>query len=246
MKTIALYNLKGGVGKTAAAVNLSYLAAGEGRATLLVDLDPQGAASFYFRVRTPKGLRAKKLLGGNAEEFIRGTNYPSLDLLPSDLSFRNISRILDRAKHPKRQLKSVIKPFKHEFDYVFIDCPPGISLEAENVFQAAHLLLVPVIPSTLSMNSFDTIRSFFQRKGLNQEIITPFFSMVDRRKKLHISILEKNITPKGQFLTSHIPFSSLVEQMGVTREPVCATSPNSAASKAFENLWQQAKRLAAL
>ena len=62
MQTLGLYSIKGGVGKTAACVNLAYLAASEGRKTLLIDLDPQGAATFYFRIRSPEKLTTKVFL----------------------------------------------------------------------------------------------------------------------------------------------------------------------------------------
>ncbi|MGB7289651.1 MAG: ParA family protein, partial [Candidatus Macondimonas sp.] len=64
MRTLAFYNLKGGVGKTAAAVNLAWCAAQEGLAVCLWDLDPQGAASWYLRDTTGLDIKAKKLLKG--------------------------------------------------------------------------------------------------------------------------------------------------------------------------------------
>ncbi|MCK5709974.1 MAG: AAA family ATPase, partial [Deltaproteobacteria bacterium] len=63
-KKIAIYSMKGGVGKTAAAVNLSYLAASEGASTLLCDLDPQGASTYYFRIRASKSFNTNKFIKG--------------------------------------------------------------------------------------------------------------------------------------------------------------------------------------
>lgn len=85
MKIIASYNIKGGVGKTATAVNLAYLAAAQGLRTLVWDLDPQGAASFYFRIkpRVKKGARGLIEKKRALDEVIKSTDYARLDLIPA-------------------------------------------------------------------------------------------------------------------------------------------------------------------
>ena len=151
MKVIATYNIKGGVGKTATAVNLAWLAAQEGAPTLIWDLDPQGAASYYFRIKPRIKGGGKKLLQGkrHLDDYIRGTDYEWLDLLPADFSYRNMDIIFDYGKRPERHLNKLLKPFHSEYYYVFLDCPPSISLTSENVFSAADALLIPTIPTTL-------------------------------------------------------------------------------------------------
>ncbi|MEM8963006.1 MAG: AAA family ATPase, partial [Acidobacteriota bacterium] len=92
MQIVAVTSMKGGVGKTAAAVNLAYVAADEGARTLLWDLDPQGASAFYYRIRPRVRRGAKKLLYGKSEldAHIRATDYIGLDLIPADLSYRKL------------------------------------------------------------------------------------------------------------------------------------------------------------
>ena len=100
MRTVAVYNMKGGVGKTTAAVNLSYLAAAAGQRALLWDLDPQAASSFAFRVR-PRvaGFGRKSLEDGEAlDAAIKETDYHNLDLLPADFAYRKFDRLLDRSR----------------------------------------------------------------------------------------------------------------------------------------------------
>jgi chromosome partitioning protein len=86
----AVYSSKGGVGKTAAAVNLAYVAAHGGQKVLLCDMDSQGSASYYYRIKPKKRFNRARLLAGEAESYIRGTDYRGLDLLPAHFSFRKL------------------------------------------------------------------------------------------------------------------------------------------------------------
>ena len=153
MKIFATYNIKGGVGKTATAVNLSYLAARDGYRVLLWDLDAQGAASFLFRIRPRVKGGGKALIRGtrSIDDAIKATDFDRLDLLPADFTYRNLDLVLDAAKKPARRLGSLLAPLSAEYDVVFLDCPPGISLLSESVLHAADTLLVPLIPTTLSV-----------------------------------------------------------------------------------------------
>lgn len=244
MKVIATYNIKGGVGKTATAVNLAWLAAREGAPTLVWDLDPQGAASYYFRIKPRIKGGGKRLLQGkrDLDDFIRGTDYDLLDLLPADFSYRNMDLFLEQAKNPVRQLHKLLKPFRHEYYYVFLDCPPSISLVSENIFEAASSVLVPTIPTTLSLRTYKQIRKFFQQHGLESVKIQPFFSMVDRRKQLHRSIVDAAPAYMENLLKTDIPYDSNVERMGSHRAPLGEFAPNSRSAHRYESLWEEVKQ----
>ncbi len=245
MKIIALYNIKGGVGKTAAAVNLSYLAAQYGAPTLICDLDPQSCASFYFRIRGQKSFGSRKFLRGGKyiDKNIRGTDFDNLDLLPSKLSFRKMDLTLGGLKQSRKRMRRLFKPLEDAYDYVFLDCPPSISLVSESVFYAADLLLVPLIPTTLSVRTYDRLLRFFKEKELDSSKIRAFFSMVERRKKMHREFVEQISEQSDHCLNSYIPCSSDVEKMGVYRQPVVHFRPRSRATEAYESLWSEIKPL---
>jgi cellulose biosynthesis protein BcsQ len=246
MAVIAVYHIKGGVGKTATAVNLSYLSARDGRKTLLCDMDPQGSATYYFRVRPDQKFNTKKLLKGgkHIEQSIRGTDYPWLDLLPADFSYRNIDIALDDMKKSRQRISRILKPLRKEYEHIFIDCPPNITLLSENIFYAADHILVPLVPSTLSHLSLQQLYRFLEEIGESRSKIMVFFSMVEKRKKMHWELMRQLVKKKG-VLPSLIPYLADIEKMGLYRQPVSAALPNSTASAAYSDLWQEiTKRIA--
>jgi chromosome partitioning protein len=241
MRVFACYNIKGGVGKTATAVNLSYLSARKGYRTLVWDLDPQGAATFYFRIKPKIKGGTKALIRGKQtlDNLIRGTDYENLDLLPADLSYRHMDLVLEDTKKPTRRLRKLLIPLADEYDHIFLDCPPSISLVSENVFEAADVLLVPVIPTTLSLRTLSQLSNFLKINTLNGVVVFPFFSMVDRRKNLHREVVETLPKEHPDILKSSIPSASDVERMGSRLEVVSSFARTGLAAKAYEELWNE-------
>ena len=248
MKIFATYNIKGGVGKTATAVNLGYLAARDGFRVLLWDLDPQGAASFLFRVKPRVKGGGKALIQGSRpiDGAIKGTDFENLDLLPADFTYRNLDLLLDAAKQPARKLASLLRPLKADYDAVFLDCPPSISLLSESVLHAADLLLVPLIPTTLSVRTLDQLTEFVGGFNGHRPEVLAFFSMIDRRKRLHTQIAQDLPAQRSDFAAAAIPALSVVEQMSVQRAPVTVFAPRSQASRQYAALWQEARERARL
>ncbi|HXH71257.1 MAG TPA: AAA family ATPase [Mariprofundaceae bacterium] len=242
MRVLASYNIKGGVGKTTTAVNLAWLAAREGNRTLLWDLDPQSAASYCFRVKAR--AHGKKLLLGKSEvdDLIRSTLYERLDLLPSDFSYRNVDVLLHEAKNPLERLHKVLKPVRDDYDMVILDCPPGLSLLSEAVFRAADALVVPTLPSILSLRTLKMLIEFKKERSLDHLGLFAFLTMVDRRKKLHNEVIEARPRMQPWMLESFVPYVSEVEQMAERREPVFAFAPAGRAAEAYASLWAEIHR----
>jgi len=243
MVTIALYNMKGGVGKTAAAVNLSWLAMKDNNRVLLCDLDPQGSATYYFRIKPKISSGLKPFLKGNKklDQSIKATDYKNLDLLPSDFSLRKLDVQLDRVKRSKKRFKEALSRFISDYDILFLDCPPNISLVSENIFFASDLILVPVIPTTLSVRTFQKLVDFFKKEKLPEEKLIPFFSMVENRKTLHADSIRQLRRKYPFFMKTVIPYSSYVEKMGIHRAPLGCFSAHSGPAVQYQALWTEVK-----
>ena len=144
---------------------------------------------------------------------------------------------------PARKLARLLAPLKAEYDAVFLDCPPSVSLVSENVLHAADVIVVPLIPTTLSVRTLEQLSDFIDEfKGRRPEILA-FFSMVDRRKKLHREIAEKLAAERNDVASTVIPALSVIETMSVERAPVAVYAPASAAAKAYRALWAELRDL---
>jgi chromosome partitioning protein len=240
MSVVAIYNMKGGVGKTTTAVNLSYLAAASGRRTLIWDLDPQAASSFAFRVRPRvQGFRRKALQSGHAFlEAVKETDHLHLDLLPADFAYRKIDRHLDRFDRPQQVIVDLVAAVAHDYDAVFLDCPAGFTLLTEGILAASDVVLVPAIPTVLSLRTLtQLIDRLLRHESL--PVLAAFLSMVDRRKALHRGASAWAASHRDLFLKSHVPYASIVEQMAVRRMPLAVFAPADPATSAFADLWSE-------
>lgn len=237
MAVTAIYSAKGGVGKTTIAANLAWFSAIEGgHQTLLWDLDAAGGAGFLYNIE-PKGKKAEGVFRQDRapDELMWETGYPGLDLLPADDSLRQLDTQLTQIGK-RRRLDRLTARLEKEYDRIVLDCPPGVNEVSSQVLRAADIVIVPLPPSPLSHRAFDMVAKEIKRVGDKGPSILPVFSMVDQRRKLHREALAQE--PKWPVL----PYSSMVEQCAVRRQPVGAFARSSPPAEQFARLWQAIDR----
>ena len=239
MATIAIYSLKGGVGKTTLTVNLAWCAAMlSARRTLVWDLDPQAASSFLLAPEKRAKDQAQAVFTKDVEvaKLIRPTAFERIDLIAADTSLRGLDIVFHQLDKKKR-LAKLLGDLGQSHDHVLPDCPPGLTETSEQVMRAADLIVVPVIPSTLSTRAFGEVSAHLDRIGAKKLRVLPVHSMVDRRRRLH-----------GEAIARHpdwpvIPAASAIEAMAATGKPVGSTAPRSKPAQAFAALWQRIEQL---
>ncbi|MBQ7660326.1 MAG: ParA family protein [Alphaproteobacteria bacterium] len=199
MKTIAVTNRKGGVGKTTTAINIATAMAAIGKKVVLVDLDPQGNAT------TSLGLNKNKIefsiydvLLGNADvtDVLKSTLVPLFDIVPAkpDLAAAEVELI--GAPNREKILKAALMRLESKTDYVLIDCPPSLNLLTINALCAANSVIVPLQCEFLALEGLADLMKNIERvkRSFNPalKIDGIVLTMFDRRNNLSFMV-EKDV-----------------------------------------------------
>ena len=126
-----------------------------------------------------------------------------------------------------------------DYDIAFLDCPPSVSLVSENVLRAADVLLVPLIPATLSLRTYAQLTGFVADAPRPRPKVVAFFSMADRRKRLHREVIDAIPRDRGRIADTVVPSMALIEQMAERRAPVPVFAPTSRAAQCYQQLWAE-------
>lgn len=239
MRSLAVFQLKGGVGKTTTAVNLAASSAQSGIRTLLWDLDPQGSASWLAGVDTQKKQEKIWSDGKPIGRFIKSSQIEKLDVIAGDLSLRKFHQDIDSKGDARKHMERLISVLSEDYGLLIVDCPPALTPAIEGVLKAMDCILVPVQPSKLSILAYENVKEHLD--WVRKRQWQPFITMIDRRKKAHIQWLEEDAKDYKEMLKTQIGYSASAERMLQQRKPIVSINPPVLMAKAYEALWKEVK-----
>lgn len=196
-KIIAVTNQKGGVGKTTTAVNLSALVAEAGKRVLLIDIDPQGnATSGLGKSDTDSNTVYEVLLdAAPARDAIVETGFGSLDLMPTSIELAGAEIELVAVENREQLLKNALEDIKGDYDYIFIDCPPSLSLLTLNALVAADSVLIPIQCEYYALEGVgqlvNTIKLMRMKMNPNLQVEGILLTMYDARTNLCAQVVQE-------------------------------------------------------
>jgi len=249
VKIWAVANQKGGVGKTTTAATLAGLLAGEGRRVLLVDLDPHGSLTSYFRfdpdsidssVYTLFKDRADRRPRNQYRDLLRATDYENLTLLPAATALATLDRQLGAQDGMGLVLKQTLADLQPHYDHVFVDCPPMLGVLMVNALAACDRLLIPVQCEFLALKGLERMLHTLQmisraRGGEVPRLIVP--TMYDRRTRAAGEALQVLIERYGAEVWSEvIPVDTQFREASKLGRPLSLWQPRARGAQAYASL----------
>lgn len=241
-KTIAIFNQKGGVGKTTTCVNMAAALGAKGKKTLLVDVDPQGNST------SGVGIDKSEVYASTYDMLIDGvsaraitveTDYKNLNILPANMNLAGAELELSEREDRNSVLKKALAILVMEYDYIIIDCPPSLGLLSINALVAADTLIVPLQCEYYALEGLSqlvsTVRTIKQHYNEHLELEGVLFTMYDSRLKLTQQVIEEvNKYFPGKSYSTMIPRSVKIAEAPSFGKPVIYYEKYSKPSFAYK------------
>ena len=245
-KIIAVSNQKGGVGKTTTSVNLAACVADAGKRVLLIDIDPQGNATSGLGQQAKDGLSVYPVIIGEleAEKAIVSTKFGPLDVLPSSIELAGAEIELVAMPGRETLLREALKPIREQYDYIFIDCPPSLSLLTLNAMTAADSVLIPIQCEYYALEGVGQLMNTLQlvKKRLNPELAIEgvVLTMLDGRTNLGIQVVQEvKRYFKGGVFGTVIPRNVRLSEAPSHALPIHLYDPRSTGAQAYKDLARE-------
>ena len=249
---ISVINQKGGVGKTTTVINLAAGLALQNKKILVVDLDPQGNATTGLGISNSDNSdnTIYSVLNGTKKisEIIKKTQFQNIDLISSnvDLSGLEVETAGDtrRAFILKEQIKAYLNDFNNKYEYVFIDCPPSLSLLTVMALVTSSSLLVPLQTEFFALEGLTQLMKTIERVKINLnpelKIRGILLTMYDKRNKLS-SQVEKEARDyfKEKVYSTVIPRNVRLSEAPSHGIPVLLYDKSCSGSKSYFNFTDE-------
>ena len=243
-KIISITNQKGGVGKTTTCVNLAAFVAKAGNKVLVIDMDPQGNASSAVGVEPTKDDNTiyEVLIGEcSAKEAIYPSVMEGLDVLPSTVDLSGAEVELVHLNNRENILKEALAQVKREYNYIFIDCPPSLSLLTVNALTATDSIIIPIQCEYFALVGLGQLMNTVKliKKHLNPtiEIEGVLLTMKDARSNLVNQVAEEiQKYFKEKVYNTFIPRNIRLAESPSHGKPITMYDAKSKGALAYQNL----------